>query len=66
MSEDQNNNNDTKEIPKYEAPTIKVVRLDTEVMLKTNCKIIGGADKAGNDCNTGGGGQGCANNQAGS
>lgn len=51
----------------YEPPQIKIVKLDTEVMLKTNCKIAGGGGRAGRECNTGGGGgDGCANSQAGS
>lgn len=61
---DENSNEQKKT---YEPPQIKIVKLDTEVMLKTNCKIAGGGGKAGRSCNTGGGGgDGCANNQAGS
>jgi hypothetical protein len=64
MSEDKNLNLEEEKVtPKYEPPTIKVVKLDTEVMLKSNCKSAGGANKPGRGCTTAGS---CANNTSGS
>lgn len=68
MSEDKNLNpkeilGEENPMPKYEPPTIKVVKLDTEVMLKTNCKSAGGANRPGRGCTTAGN---CSNNTSGS
>lgn len=67
MNEDQKNlttnEKNQPEIPVYEPPTIKVVKLDTEVMLKTNCKSAGGGNRPGRGCTSVGS---CSNNTSGS